>query len=352
MMNQDQQNFNATWHNYSEHLRAMLKDMSSDDFFADVTLVTDDKKHIKAHKNILSACSSVFKEILQINSDNNHQVIYLRGIHHYELKCILQFIYLGESNFHEERMEELLLVAKNLGIQQFEINSEDGDSESGDEDKTNIQTKRTPIESEDAGEPNKLDIDHDDGQYKAENRKLTKGDINNLPIETQDVVEPSKLYDKNAFDQNKGNNKTGSNNVYRYECHQCEKAYIQKSHLKSHTRSVHDRVKYVCNQCEQRFARQDSLTKHIQSVHEGVKYACKQCDQLFKQQYNLTTHIKSVHKRIKYDCNHCEYKATEKGCLRKHIQSVHEGVKYTCNQCDKQFSEKSKLSKHMKTKHQ
>ena len=64
MMNQYQQNFNATWHNYSEHLRAMLKDMSSDDFFADVTLVTDDKKHIKAHKNILSACSSVFKEIL------------------------------------------------------------------------------------------------------------------------------------------------------------------------------------------------------------------------------------------------------------------------------------------------
>ena len=36
MMNQDQQNFNATWHNYSDHLRAMLKDMSSDE-----TLVTD-----------------------------------------------------------------------------------------------------------------------------------------------------------------------------------------------------------------------------------------------------------------------------------------------------------------------
>ena len=57
MMNQDQQICNATWHNYSEHLRAMLKNMSSDDFFADVTLITDDKKHIKAHKNILSAWS-------------------------------------------------------------------------------------------------------------------------------------------------------------------------------------------------------------------------------------------------------------------------------------------------------
>ena len=307
-------------------------------------------KHIKAHKNILSACSSVFKEILQINSDNNHQVIYLRGIQHYEMKCILQFIYLGESNFHEERMEELLLIAKNLGIQEFENNSEDRDSTSGEEDVTNMQTKKSSIESEVTGELNKLDVD--DGQYKVENGKITEDDTNNLPNETQDVEEPSKLDYNNVYDQNKENNKTGSNNVYRYECHQCEKAYIQKSHLNSHIRSVHDRVKYVCDQCEQRFARQDSLTKHIQSVHEGVKYACKQCDQLFKQQYNLTIHIQSIHKRIKYDCNYCEYQATEKGCLRKHIQFVHEGVKYTCNQCDKQFSEKSKLSKHMKKKHQ
>ena len=38
-MNQDQQNFNVTWHKYSEHLRGMLKDMSSDDFFADELLL-------------------------------------------------------------------------------------------------------------------------------------------------------------------------------------------------------------------------------------------------------------------------------------------------------------------------
>ena len=64
-MHQDKENFNVSWHNYLEHLRDMLDDMSSDDSFADVTLVTDDKKQIKAHRNILSACSSVFKDILK-----------------------------------------------------------------------------------------------------------------------------------------------------------------------------------------------------------------------------------------------------------------------------------------------
>ena len=51
---------------------------------ADVTLVTDDKKELKAHQNILSSCSSTFfKEIL-----NTHSVIYLSGIKHYTIHTI------------------------------------------------------------------------------------------------------------------------------------------------------------------------------------------------------------------------------------------------------------------------
>ena len=89
--------YTLTWQTYSDHLRYILKDLSSDDSFADVTLVTDDKKQIKAHRNILSACSSVFKEILQINTNNNYPVIYLRGIQYPEMESILQFIYLNSS---------------------------------------------------------------------------------------------------------------------------------------------------------------------------------------------------------------------------------------------------------------
>ena len=108
--------YTFSWHTYSDHLRDILKELSSDDSFADVTLVTDDKKQLKAHRNILSACSSVFKEILQIDTNNNHPVIYLRGIQHSELESILQFIYLGEAKFYEDRMNEFLLVSKNHEI--------------------------------------------------------------------------------------------------------------------------------------------------------------------------------------------------------------------------------------------
>ena len=93
-----------------------MREMMTSDDFTDVTLVTDDKKTIKAHRNILSACSPVFKNILQMEINNSHPVIYLRGIQYSEIESILQFIYLGEAKFYEERMNEFLSVSKSLEI--------------------------------------------------------------------------------------------------------------------------------------------------------------------------------------------------------------------------------------------
>ena len=96
--------------------------------FADVTLVTDDKQQIRAHRNILSAASPVFKSILQIDSKNANPVIYLRGIQHSEMESIMQFIYLGEARFYEERMSEFLRVSEDLEIKELsssiEINNQ------------------------------------------------------------------------------------------------------------------------------------------------------------------------------------------------------------------------------------
>ena len=52
-----QEKYNLTWHSYSDHLRSMMKELMMNEDFADVTLVTEDKKQIKANISILSACS-------------------------------------------------------------------------------------------------------------------------------------------------------------------------------------------------------------------------------------------------------------------------------------------------------
>ena len=55
---QHQSKYSLTWQSYSDHLGEALKEMMITTAFADVTLVTDDKQQIRAHRNILSAFSN------------------------------------------------------------------------------------------------------------------------------------------------------------------------------------------------------------------------------------------------------------------------------------------------------
>ena len=83
--------YNFIWHTYSDHLRDMMKELMMNYDFTDVTLVTEDRKHIRAHKNILSACSPVLKDIVKLDQGSK-PIIYLRGINFSEMESIMQFI--------------------------------------------------------------------------------------------------------------------------------------------------------------------------------------------------------------------------------------------------------------------
>ena len=56
--------FTLNWHTFSEHLQLMFKDLYEEGKNSDVTLVSDDQTQFKAHKIVLSACSPVFKKII------------------------------------------------------------------------------------------------------------------------------------------------------------------------------------------------------------------------------------------------------------------------------------------------
>ena len=110
-----QEKYSLTWHNYSDHLKSMMRGFMMNEDFSKVTLVTEDKKHIKANCNILSTCSPVFEDMLK-QDRNSNQIIYLRGIQHSEMESIIHFIYLGEAKFYEERMDEFIAVAKTHSV--------------------------------------------------------------------------------------------------------------------------------------------------------------------------------------------------------------------------------------------
>ena len=56
---QHQEKYTLQWKSYSDHLRKVLREKMTSSEFADVTLVTDDKKQIRAHQNILFSVLAV-----------------------------------------------------------------------------------------------------------------------------------------------------------------------------------------------------------------------------------------------------------------------------------------------------
>ena len=295
---QHQDKYTLTWHSYSDHLREAFKDMMTSSEFADITLVTDDKQRIRAHRNILSACSPVFKNILQLDSNNTNQVIYLRGIQHSEMESIMQYIYLGEARFCEERMSELLMVTKSLEIKELSTGIEMSNQITSNEHETWV-------------------ADKEDNCDENTTSPLNEGSANVDP-KAQAQIPPI-------------NAKTSANRK------------VRRTKVDS---------KFKCQYCDSIFNTYNGVWKHTKSAHEGINYACNMCDRQFTQQGHLKDHFESKHEGVKYACNQCDYRFAYQSNLTKHIQSIHEGVKYACNQCGKQYTQRVDVTRHIKYKHE
>ena len=279
-----QEKYSLKWHTYSDHLKNMMKELMMNEDFYDVTLVTEDKKHMKANMNILSSCSPVFKDILK-KDKNSSPTIYLRGVQHSEMESILQFIYLGEATFYEERMSEFLSVAKSLEIKELSNAEKESINELVDD-----PSSSDPV------------------------------------ISTKNFEEHTYLSVVQAYTRYVQATQEGQRKVFegvKNACDQCDYQTKTQNNLNRHIQSMHDGIKYACNQCDYQATRQDNLKQHIQSRHNGVKYACDQCAYQAIYQGDLTKHIQSMHEGIKYACDQCNYKASWKHMLNSHKKANH-----------------------------
>ena len=237
-----QERYSLTWQTYSEHLGSMMKELMMNEDLADVTLVTEDKKLVKANINILSACSPFFKKVLRKEKFSN-SIMYLRGIQFSEMESIMQFIYLGEATFYEERMDRFLAVAKSLEIKEL------CDAEN--------ETEKEPFKP----------IPRDSTENLKEEETVIS---DNVSVQAPQIVSDN----------------------FRFECDQCDKTYLSREGVKKHKQTAHEGVKYPCDQCDYQATRKYHLTVHIQSMHEGVKWVCDQCEQMFSRNH-LREHIKN-----------------------------------------------------------
>jgi hypothetical protein len=114
--------FNLRWNDFHESLARSLCSMRDDEDFVDVTLVCEDGQHVDAHRIVLSACSDYFRRVLRKASVSSSRrlganpVLVLCGIAFPELQQILRFMYHGEVQVHQEKLQAFLAVAERLQV--------------------------------------------------------------------------------------------------------------------------------------------------------------------------------------------------------------------------------------------
>ena len=112
--------FNIKWEAPEDLLKQILKVFRQSNFLADVTLVCDDQRELKAHKVVLSSLSVVMENILNGHSEENLR-IYLTVIQYKHMESILEFIYSGETSLEKKDIHEITEIAKQLAIKEFQL---------------------------------------------------------------------------------------------------------------------------------------------------------------------------------------------------------------------------------------
>ena len=177
--------YDIKWKTYSDHLLGVFKELLEEGNFADVTLVSDDQIQTPVHKVVLSACSPVLKTLL-VNNPHSHPLLHLRGIKQTELQAILKYMYLGETQIFEDRINEFISVAKDLEIK--EISKEQ-----------NIETAREiPVIEVRSQEQNISQVEEDTAQSTfvdgATGELLAQGEISAIHNPNSTISWPDPLF--------------------------------------------------------------------------------------------------------------------------------------------------------------
>ena len=153
------------------------------------------------------------------------------------MKSILQFMYLGQATFYQERMNEFLNVAKSLEIKEI----------SKDVDRDVADSSHEQQVYEEAIEPN-IEISQEESTILR---------LNNVKAETE-CASNSVNIQVNEADQ--------------YPCNKCDKQFTQKGTLVRHMRSAHEGIRYPCNDCAYKATTKQTLERHIQTIHLTTKF--------------------------------------------------------------------------------
>ena len=279
-MNADEK-FCLKWNDFQENIKTSFGDLRGEKDFADVTLACEDGE-VVGHKVILASCSPFFKRLLKRTKNHQHPLIFMRGLKTSHLTTVIDFIYHGEVNIHQEELEGFLLLAEELELKGLTGGLEDTGTGTG----------------------------VDTGMENAGNTGTGNGTVmGNWQTQKQSNSEFAKRKYKTSFKTEKYPTSTISNQDIEIADNgaQIQERYQQtlvptemtpkpKVHIASEIIQMRETMfeklggLWTCKVCNFSSKDRSHLREHVEKHIEGVEYPCNLCGKILRSSKSLRSH--------------------------------------------------------------
>lgn len=139
------------WNNHQSNLLGVFSQLLRDESLVDVTLACSEGHSIRAHKVVLSACSSYFQTLF-VDHPSRHPIVILKDVRFAELRTLIEFMYKGEVNVEYCQLSALLKTAESLKIKGLAEMTNLGPSRDYKQDAQSEQTEPTELVNKESTE--------------------------------------------------------------------------------------------------------------------------------------------------------------------------------------------------------
>ena len=305
------------WEHYTKSLENCFERAFTDNFYTDVTLVSEDYQSFNAHRIILSTCSETFEQILKFSS-NSHPLLFLNGFTGAILKDILQFIYKGQVNIPTEDLNIFVEKAKDLQLLQKPV-QENQIKSNLEFDQESQKTLKESLRSNEDEAPFENDpkVFNDESEEELQDEDEIRKIIQQMEIVGQKSLESLQIDKNDDIELKKPLPKVDISFAPPVAVNQD----IDVEALLSEVYHKDGFNHCPLPQCSYKAKRKELLRVHMSSTHDGPKYSCpySSCSsRKYSSKGNLRSHMKNYH-----NCDECEEKFEENKDLKKHKNSVH-----------------------------
>ena len=242
---------------FKETITSSFSELRKDRGFADVTLVCEDGRQIKAHKFVLASSSPFFNALLKGNI-HPHPLIYMRGLRSEDILAMLDFLYLGESKVFQENLDSFLALAEELKLKGFTTNAE-SEKDLETPEPQSVSTKKELYQQIPESKLNSNIKSPVSKKFVDASISLTQEKIS---VDLEDLDEKIKdMFTKTDIP-------AGGDRGYLATCNVCGKQLPLKA-MPSHIEANHiTGISHTCDICGKGFRSRRSLGPHVSRKHD------------------------------------------------------------------------------------